>query len=141
MELNQLIALNRGNFHLANTDIRIIEAPVCEFDKKFEDEKRIDDLTILRDINMDFIQVLEKRSRILLEELWCFCYENIRLKIWNKRCKDVAAIEEKKLKKADNIEKDEKNLENNIRLVTKDRLIQEITEGKSITKSWGIKIV
>ncbi|GET58307.1 hypothetical protein RhiirA5_502711 [Rhizophagus irregularis] len=50
----------------------------------------------------DFVQVLEKPTRILLEELWCFCYENIRLKIWDKRCKDVVAIEEKKdLKKGE----------------------------------------
>jgi hypothetical protein len=39
---------------------------------------------------------------MIIEELWCFCYENIRLKIWDKRCKDVVAIEEKKdLKKGE----------------------------------------
>ncbi|UZO01464.1 uncharacterized protein OCT59_012562 [Rhizophagus irregularis] len=44
----------------------------------------------------------EKEYNMIIEELWCFCYENIRLKIWDKRCKDVVAIEEKKdLKKGE----------------------------------------
>lgn len=111
--------------------------------------------------NTNFNNISKKKEyNEIIEGLLCFCYENIRLRIWNKRCEEVAEIEEKRglkksekkkrkkdrrgtedeekqgkirkmIKTKENIEK-EKNLENNIRLVTKDQIIQEITDGKSI---------
>ncbi|GET50965.1 uncharacterized protein OCT59_028523 [Rhizophagus irregularis] len=99
----------------------------------------------------------------MMNELWMFCFDALKKEFWIKRCNEVNEIEQslgikksdkrvRKLKAKD-IESEDKNLENqkkklkidakykkrenNIKLVTKNRIISRFTEGKD-TKSWNL---
>jgi hypothetical protein len=105
-----------------------------------------------------------KEEKMVLKELWYFIYEELKERIWIPRCKEVARLEdlanikkpELKLKKKEEpndqdienkrknkktnekIEKIKKNnINNQIKIVTLDKLTGAITEGNNIDKSWS----
>ncbi|PKC05914.1 hypothetical protein RhiirA5_420305 [Rhizophagus irregularis] len=105
----------------------------------------------------------DKDEKEMMNELWMFCFDALKKEFWIKRCNEVNEIEQslgikksdkrvRKLKAKD-IESEDKNLENqkkklkidakykkrenNIKLVTKNRIISRFTEGKD-TKSWNL---
>ncbi|CAB4414734.1 unnamed protein product [Rhizophagus irregularis] len=100
----------------------------------------------------------------LINELWVFCFNALKKEFWIKRCNEVNELEQslgikksadkrvRKFKDRD-IESEDKNIEikrkklkinekykkreNDIKLVTKDKIIGRFTEGKD-TKSWNL---
>ncbi|CAB4410360.1 unnamed protein product [Rhizophagus irregularis] len=107
-----------------------------------------------------------KEEITVIKELWNFIYDEIKERIWIPRCKEVARLEEKEnIKKVDlrskkqdlfdnqigtleienfknkktreNLEKAKKNnINNQIKIVTLDKLTGAITDGMNIEKSW-----
>ncbi|PKY56530.1 hypothetical protein RhiirA4_549274 [Rhizophagus irregularis] len=169
----------------------LIKRSICEYEQKLLEENRNEEVNILKEIMFDFIRILEQPSLILIgkkrewellrgvynenfnkiskkkdirkviENLWIYCYENIRSRIWRKRCEVVADIEKEqglekkelkkrkildiedegeegnnkksKFRKTNENDKNQKKLNNKrIKLVTKDRMI----EGISIKNNW-----
>lgn len=127
-----------------------IEASIFNYKLLLIKENKLKEVSILRDINIQFIQILREKSRILInytrewellrgiynnnfnhiskdkdykmviDELWFFCYESIRTNIWNKRCEEVIRLE--KLKGVGSADK-------------KKRKLEEGTEGNSSIKN------
>ncbi|EXX69305.1 hypothetical protein GLOIN_2v1791673 [Rhizophagus irregularis DAOM 181602=DAOM 197198] len=101
----------------------------------------------------------DKEEKEMINELWNFCFNELKKKFWIKGCNEINEIEQnlgikkcekrvrkivdrdvykeentrKKLKNNEKI----KNREYNIKLVTKDKIIGRFTEGKD-TKSWNV---
>ncbi|PKY56045.1 hypothetical protein RhiirA4_476029 [Rhizophagus irregularis] len=95
--------------------------------------------------NENFNKIPNRKDyKKVIENLWGFCYDNIKSQIWLKRCDDVAEIEKDEILKIivkleKQVEKDKiqkNNFNKKIKLVTKDRMIGRITEGISIKKDW-----
>jgi hypothetical protein len=110
----------------------------------------------------------EKSYKLVIENLWNFCYERIKKIIWINRCNEAIEIEKKKgieakdkkrrkvideegkednvkdknkkIRKKDENNINEKNLAKTINLVTKDKMIQKVTEERSIENTWGTVI-
>lgn len=108
------------------TDIdTIIKELIYTFETKLIDENNNEEVELLREINFDFIRIIEQPSVILkgmnraweivrgvynanfnnlsnkkegkkiVKKLWNFIYEEIKKRIWIKRCEDIAEIEKK----------------------------------------------
>lgn len=105
----------------------MIKNAVYEYELKLIEEKKKEEAEIVRDINFEFIRILEQPSVVLIgknrewellggvynhnfnkiskrkdykraiENLWCYCYEQIRLKIWKKRCETIYEIEKERV--------------------------------------------
>jgi hypothetical protein len=104
----------------------IIEWAIEEFESLLVMEQKLNEVKILREINIPFIKILqenseivigkskewellrgvynnnlnkiakEKSSRSVIEDLWNFCYEKIKKEIWIKRCEEVIMKEKEK---------------------------------------------
>ncbi|PKC14087.1 hypothetical protein RhiirA5_409828 [Rhizophagus irregularis] len=105
---------------------RETEGITNEFCKRCDkDENNNEEVELLREINFDFIRIIEQPSVILrgmnraweivrgvynanfnnlsnkkegkkiVKKLWNFIYEEIKKRIWIKRCEDIAEIEKK----------------------------------------------
>ncbi|PKY49186.1 hypothetical protein RhiirA4_465051 [Rhizophagus irregularis] len=131
----------------------LIKNSIYEYEMKLIEEKKRE-AEIVRDINFEFIRILEQPSLVILgkNREWELLRKN--------RCDFVAEIEkdkgltkkdlkkrkeksegdvsgedlaaEKKLYEIEKDELNEKKLNKNIKIVTKDRMVGEISEGKSI---------
>ncbi|GBC03182.1 hypothetical protein RclHR1_00500030 [Rhizophagus clarus] len=112
--------------------------------------------------NNRFHKISRKNVKNLIKELWEDCYEHLRTKIWKRRCdivnemkkiKGITKKDKKKRKmetteKEGNIEKNKKTKENNsknpeknllekIKLVTKDKILDRVTNDHSIKNNWS----
>jgi hypothetical protein len=68
--------------------------------------------------NNKFNEITNKKDyRLVIEELWNFCYEQLRIKIWLKRVEEVIKIEKSKgidsMVKRKRVDRVEDNLKNN----------------------------
>ncbi|PKY60418.1 hypothetical protein RhiirA4_484102 [Rhizophagus irregularis] len=105
----------------------------------------------------------DKDEKEVINELWIFCFNALKNEFWNKRCNEVNEIEQSLgIKKSDKrvrkfidwdmkcedksienqrkklkISEKYKNREQNIKLVTKNKIISRFTEGKN-TKNWKL---
>ncbi|PKB94837.1 hypothetical protein RhiirA5_437941 [Rhizophagus irregularis] len=80
----------------------LIKNSVYDYELKLLEEKKNEEAEIVRDINFEFIRILKQPSKILLGKnrewellrvIECYCYEQIRSKIWKTRCDFVYEIE------------------------------------------------
>ncbi|EXX62480.1 uncharacterized protein OCT59_027137 [Rhizophagus irregularis] len=107
----------------------------------------------------------KQKTKKVIEDMWIFCYNQFRLKIWNQRCEIVSEIEKdqgltkkdlrlkrkaydviddvdatRKMNENGKTNKNDKNIQKKlikkIKLVMKDRLIGKITEEDSIKNNW-----
>ncbi|PKY31826.1 hypothetical protein RhiirB3_449634 [Rhizophagus irregularis] len=144
-----------------NIDEILYEA-IAEYEEILILEERKEDLDILRDININFYEIMMQKSDILIgySRIW----ELLRgTRIWVKRCDDVADIEKnrgidskgkrkrkniieegdsvdnKKLRKIQKTKLNslnEKNTENLVKLVTRDSLLDDVINGRSFKNTW-----
>ncbi|GBC32721.2 hypothetical protein RIR_jg12115.t1 [Rhizophagus irregularis DAOM 181602=DAOM 197198] len=144
-----------------NIDEILYEA-IAEYEEILILEERKEDLDILRDININFYEIMMQKSDILIgyNRIW----ELLRgTRIWVKRCDDVADIEKnrgidskgkrkrkniieegdsvdnKKLRKIQKTKENslnEKNTENLVKLVTRDSLLDDVINGRSFKNTW-----
>ncbi|GBB85697.1 hypothetical protein RclHR1_12190001 [Rhizophagus clarus] len=112
---------------------QIIEEAIYDYEILLKEEERLDEVAIIQGYNFNFISILYEKSLILtdhtrewellrgiynnrfnrilkkkddqkvIKALWEVCYDNLKKKIWNKRCENVNEIE-----KANDITRSEK---------------------------------
>ncbi|PKY23268.1 hypothetical protein RhiirB3_437422 [Rhizophagus irregularis] len=107
----------------------------------------------------------KKESKEVVKKLWNFIYEEIKRRIWIKRCEDIAELEKKEglekmilkkrkikeiseertnVNKCNNKIKKQKREKNNnkiISLVTLDKMkgeVTEVTDGNNINNRWDL---
>ncbi|PKY32131.1 hypothetical protein RhiirB3_450104 [Rhizophagus irregularis] len=73
--------------------------------------------------NRKFDEISKKKVyKNVIEHLWGFCYDKYRTRIWVKRCDEVAEIE--------------KDREKLVKLVTRNNLLDDVTNGRSFKNNW-----
>ncbi|GBC20331.1 uncharacterized protein OCT59_023410 [Rhizophagus irregularis] len=80
----------------------VIEPAIFEFKEILQEKGDPNDIEILRDCNIQFIQCLQEHSQrneednLIIFNLWSYCYDQLKIKVWIKRCEEVTEIEQKK---------------------------------------------
>lgn len=93
-----------------------------------------------------------KDEKKVIFDLWVYCYDQLRQKIWLKRCEEVVEIErkrgigkkdkrsrhesKKKTKTEENNEKNKKETKNLIKLVTEQKMMNSIIDNRPIGLIW-----
>ncbi|PKC62435.1 hypothetical protein RhiirA1_465141 [Rhizophagus irregularis] len=81
----------------------IVQGSIYRFEQQLKTCNQEEDISILRNFNIEFISILESPSIILrgksrkweLEALWIFIYDEIKNRLSIPRCEEIKRLEEK----------------------------------------------